>query len=186
MIREISAAIVKVMVCLLIAGNQAAAAGYRVKPSDVLVPQGVALGKYRRTIHPFENWTLICDENLQTRRKVCNISQTLTDESGTQVFSWSLAANVDGKPFMILRAPAAIGSGSKILLKLTGMNRDVKVEVKACDALVCIGYQPVGPILRQEIVKETTAQVSYSMSAGQNVRIDAPFKGLAAALSAIK
>ena len=186
MLREKSSAIVKVLVCLLLTGNQAAAGGYKIKSSDVLVPEGVQLGKYRRIIHPFENWTLICDENLKTRRKVCNISQTFTDESGTQVFSWSLAANVDGKPFMILRAPAVLGAGNKISLRLVGMDRDVDVDVKACDASVCIGYQPVGPILRQQIVKETTARVSYSLSAGENVSIDAPFKGLAAALSAIK
>lgn len=176
----------KVLVCLLITGNQAAAGGYKIKPSDVLVPQDVPMGKYRRITQPFENWILICDENLKTRRKVCNISQTFTDETGAQVFSWSLAANVDGKPFMILRVPPAIGPGSKISLRLGGMDRDVDVDVKACDASVCIGYQPVGPILRQEIVKETTARVSYSMGVGQDVSIDAPFKGLAAALSAIK
>lgn len=186
MLREKSSAILKILVCLLITGNQAAAGGYKIKSSDVLVPEGVPLGKYRRIIHPFENWTLICDENLKTRRKVCNISQTFTDEAGAQVFSWSLAANVDGKPFMILRVPPAIGAGSEISLRLAGTDRDIDVAVKACDASVCIGYQPVGPILRQEIVKETTARVSYSLSVGQNVSIDAPFKGLAAALSAIK
>ena len=176
----------RLLVCLLISGSQAAAGGYKVKSSDVLVPQGVPIGKYRRIIHPFENWTLICDENLKTRRRVCNISQSFIDEQGTPVFSWSLAANVDGKPFMILRAPAVIGAGSKILLGLAGMDRDVGVEVKACDAAVCIGYLPVGPILRQQISKQTTVRVSYSLNSGENVSIDAPFKGLAAALSAIK
>lgn len=185
MLREKSSAMVGILVCLLITGSQAAAGGYQVKSSDVLVPQGVPMGKYRRIIQPFENWILICDENLKTRRKVCNISQTFTDDTGAQVFSWSLAANVDGKPFMILRAPAVIGAGSKISLKLAGLDRDVDVEVKACDASVCIGYQPVGPILRQQIGNETTARVSY-MSSGENISIDAPFKGLAAALSAIK
>lgn len=186
MLREKSSAMVGILVCLLITGSQAAAGDYKVKSSDVLVPQGVPMGKYRRIIQPFENWILICDENLKTRRKVCNISQTFTDDTGAQVFSWSLAANVDGKPFMILRAPAVIGAGSKISLKLAGLDRDVDVEVKACDASVCIGYQPVGPILRQQIGNETTARVSYARSSGENVSIDAPFKGLAAALSAIK
>lgn len=186
MVRKKSSAISKVLVCLLITGSQAAAGGYKVKPSEVLVPQGVPIGKYRRIIHPFENWTLICDENLKTRRKVCNISQSFTDDSGLQVFSWSLAANADGKPFMILRAPAVIGAGSKISLRFTGMDRDVEVEVNACDTSVCIGYQPVGPMLRQQIVKETTTRVSYFVNPGEQISIDAPFKGLAAALSAIK
>ena len=176
----------RVLACLLLTGSQAVAGGYKVKSSDVLVPQGVPIGKYRRIIHPFENWTLICDENLKSRRKVCNISQSFIDERGTPVFSWSLAANVDGKPFMILRAPAMIGAGSRILLGLAGMDRDVGVEVKACDTTVCIGYLPVGPILRQQIGKQTTVRVSYSLNSGENVSIDAPFKGLAAALSAIK
>ena len=55
MLREKSSAVLKVLDCLLIAGNHAAAEGYKVKSSDVLVPQGVTMGKYRRIIHPFEN-----------------------------------------------------------------------------------------------------------------------------------
>ena len=33
------------------------------------VPQGAELGRYRRTIQPFENWELRCDENLKTKKK---------------------------------------------------------------------------------------------------------------------
>ena len=52
---------------------------YRIKPSDVAVPPDVKLGDYQRTIRPFENWTLICDENLKARKKVCNVSQIIED-----------------------------------------------------------------------------------------------------------
>jgi hypothetical protein len=61
---------------LLITGSQAAAGGYKVKSSDVLVPKGSRLVSTVASIHPFENWILICDENQKTRRKMCNISQT--------------------------------------------------------------------------------------------------------------
>ncbi|MFA1621367.1 invasion associated locus B family protein [Rhizobium mongolense] len=158
---------------------------YRIKPSEVVPPQGVPLGSYRRVIHPFENWNLICDEDLKAKRKVCNISQSFIDQNQVLIFSWSLAADEKGKPFMILRAPAQLGTGSKISLGIDGRERPVDVQLSACDSTVCVGYLPVGPILRQQIGKEATINVSYSMPSGAAVSLGAPFKGLKSALSAI-
>jgi invasion protein IalB len=179
-----------VMACVLLAGaasaaQKAVAGGYKIKPSDVAVPQDATLGKFRRIIHPFENWNLVCDENLQAKRKVCNISQSFVDGMGTLVFSWSLAASEDGKPFMILRVPAGTGAGTMVSLKFAGRDQSVNIKLDACDVAVCIGYVPVGPILRAQIGKDAIAQVSYSTPAGTMVSVDAPFKGLATALSAI-
>ncbi|WP_139793209.1 invasion associated locus B family protein [Ensifer aridi] len=175
--------------CLLLAGGSPAAGqetgSYRIKPSEVVPPQGVPLGSYRRVIHPFENWNLICDENLKAKHKVCNISQSFIDQNQALVFSWSLAADEKGKPFMILRAPAKLGTGSKISLGIAGRERPVDVELTACDSTVCVGYLPVGPILRQQIGKEATINVSYSPPSGAAVSLEAPFKGLKSALSAI-
>ncbi|WP_312891257.1 invasion associated locus B family protein [Mesorhizobium silamurunense] len=150
------------------------------------MPPDVKLGEYQRTTRPFENWTLICDENLQARKRVCNISQSFIDQAQALVFSWSLAADDKGKPFMILRAPSATGAGSKLSLKFAGRKQPVDVQLQACDASVCVGYVPVGPVLREQIGKETTVQVSYSLPSGATVSLDAPFKGLKSALSTIK
>ena len=154
-----------------------------IRPSDIIVPDDIALGKYRRLIQPFENWILICDENLQAKRKVCNISQSIVDASGTMVFSWSLAASENGKPYMILRVPAGTGAGNKVSLTFAGGKQSVNIMLDACDASVCIGHVPVGPILRTQIGKEATARVSYPMASGAKVMIKAPFKGLVTALS---
>lgn len=180
------------MACLLLAGGPPAAGQeltdetYVIKPSEVAVPQDVPLGSYRRIIHPFENWTLICDENLQAKRKVCNISQSFVDGAGVMVFSWSLAANEDGKPFVILRAPTAVGAGNSISLTFAGRSQPVNVKLEACDTSVCVGYLPVGPILRQQIGKNTTVGISYSTPSSPTISVNAPLKGLATALSAIK
>jgi invasion protein IalB len=179
------------MACLLLSGPRAvgqeqAPSAYRIKPSDVAVPVGVKLGDYQRTTRPFENWTLICDENLQARKKVCNISQSFIDQSQALVFSWSLAADEKGKPYMILRTPSQAGAGNKLSLKLAGRKQPVDVQMQGCDASVCVGYVPVGPVLREQIGKETTVQVSYCLPSGATVSLDAPFKGLKTALSTIK
>lgn len=175
--------------CLLLTGGSPVAGqetgSYRIKPSEVVPPQGVPLGSYRRIIQPFENWNLICDENLKAKRKVCNISQSFIDQNQALIFSWSLAADEKGKPFMILRAPAHLGTGSKISLGIAGREKPVDVQLTACDSTVCVGYLPVGPILRQQIGNEATINVSYSPPSGAAVSLDAPFKGLKSALSAI-
>lgn len=191
MTRYAVSAIAMSLTCLLLsgpraAGQEAVPPAYRIKPSDVAVPANVKLGQYQRTTRPFENWTLICDENLQARKKVCNISQSFIDQSQALIFSWSLAADEKGKPFMILRTPSQIGAGSKLSLKFAGRKQPVDVQLQGCDASVCVGYVPVGPVLREQIGKETTVQVSYSLPSGATVSLDAPFKGLKTALSTIK
>jgi len=191
MIRQAVSTFATCMTCLFLSDLHAAGQGqvppaYRIKPSDVAVPQDVKLGQYQRATRPFENWTLICDENLQARKRVCNISQAFVDRNQALVFSWSLAADEKGKPFMILRAPSTTGAGSKLSLKIEGRKQPMDVQLQACDATVCVGYLPVGPVLREQIGKETTVEVSYSLPSGATINLDAPFKGLKAALSAIK
>ncbi|TGV17897.1 invasion associated locus B family protein, partial [Mesorhizobium sp. M4B.F.Ca.ET.143.01.1.1] len=78
------------------------------------------------------------------------------------------------------------GAGSRLSLKLAGRTQSVDVQLQGCDASVCVGYVPVGPVLREEIGKETTVQVSYFLPSGATVSLDAPFKGLKTALSTIK
>src|SRR5215510_13257201 len=76
---------------------------YVVKPSDVAIPEGEQLGAFRRIIQPFKNWTLICDESLTSKRRVCNITQSIINQQGTFVFNWTLVATADGKPLMMMR-----------------------------------------------------------------------------------
>ncbi|MGO4319897.1 invasion associated locus B family protein, partial [Agrobacterium sp. MCAB5] len=81
--------------CLLLSGSPPAVGqeispagpGFHVKPSEVNVPEGVPLGQYRRTTTPFGNWTLVCDENRQTKQMICNVSQVIVDLAGNMVFS---------------------------------------------------------------------------------------------------
>lgn len=167
------------------AGQEASSRTYAIKPSRVSVPDDVALGQYRRIIRPFENWTLICDENLETRKRVCNVTQVITDRTGGTAFSWSLAATSSGKPYMILRAPPAAESGGLVSLRFEGRRRPVDVRFDGCNEQVCVAKMPVGAFMRAQIGKKTTPRVSYTTRPGESVTVNAPLKGLASALSAI-
>ena len=160
--------------------------GYVVKPSEVVVPDGVPIGQYRRITRPFLNWTLICDENLQKKQKVCNVSQTIVDRDGTTIFSWSLAATQNGQPFFILRLRLAVGEKGGVQLDLRDGGPIVNVPVTGCDQKVCIAYQPVGPRLRAAIQKELAIDVSYASGAStETLSFQAPFAGLSSALAGI-
>lgn len=161
---------------------------YYVKPSDIQIPNDVPMGQYLRVSRPFPNWMLICDENLLKKQRVCNVSQTIVDGAGSNVFSWSLAATEDGKPFFILRVPLAVGEGGDIALDLADGGSVVHVPVKGCNAQICIAYQSVGPRLREAVAKARVVSVSFSgVTAGgvSNVTLSAPLEGLASALEAI-
>ena len=160
---------------------------YRIKPSDVQVPSGVSLGQYRRIIEPFPNWTLICDENLKTKLRICNVTQNIIDSSGANVFSWSLAASQNGHSFFILRAPPQSGVGKMIHLGLDDGGNIVHVKIDKCDQNVCVAYQNVGPRLRAAIKKSASVGIIFDDgSVADNFAFKTSFAGLELALSGIR
>ncbi|MER9306822.1 invasion associated locus B family protein [Mesorhizobium sp. M0293] len=192
MMRQAVSAVAISMTCLLLSGLCAAgqeavpAAGYRIKPSEVAVPPDVKLGEYQRTTRPFENWTLICDENLKARQKVCNVTQIIEDQAGKVAFSWSLAATKDGKPYMILRTAPNAKSDGLVSLKFDGRSQAIDVHLNGCNEMVCVGMLPVGPVMRQQISQSATPAISYATVDGQTITVTATLKGLTEALSPVK
>lgn len=164
---------------------------YSVRRSEVAVPPDVPLGQYRRIIRPFKNWTLICDENLRARRRVCNITQTIVDQTGAAAFSWSLAGSDGGTPVFILRAPAAVGPGQPITLAFGDGSPPILVKTNGCDASVCVAIQQIGPRLRSYIAKGAVVQISFPVmdtpasAAPALMGLYAPLDGLAKAIEAI-
>ncbi|WP_159602087.1 invasion associated locus B family protein [Starkeya nomas] len=167
------------------AGRESSVPAYRIKASDIVVPADVPLGQYRRTIRPFENWTLICDENLEAHQKVCNITQIIEDRTGNTAFSWSLAASEDGKPYFLLRTPPTMRSDGTLSLQFEGRRSPVEVALQGCNEVVCVGMVPVGPILREQIGREANSRISYVTATGETVTVTASLKGLGKALAAI-
>lgn len=187
--------VLTVMACMILSGGARAVGqetsgkalpAYYVKPSDVAIPKDVPLGQYRRIIQPFQNWTLICDENLKAKLKVCNIAQIIADASNEVVFSWSLAATADGRPVMILRTSAGVRPNGKISVSFPGRKQPVGIPVEGCNQVVCVAKTPVGPIFREHISKQSQVVISYATADNQIKTVPATLKGLSAALSAIK
>jgi invasion protein IalB len=145
-----------------------------------------ASGRYRRIIQPFENWVLICDENLKTMKKICNITQSIVDQNGQFAFSWSLAATDDGKPILILRTRPGLGVKQPVTLTFPGRDQPVITETYACDPGVCVALLPVGPIMREQIGKAANVRISYKASEAEVLVFDAPLKDVSVALAAIK
>lgn len=160
---------------------------YTIKPSDVSLPADVPLGKYRRIIEPYRNWTLICDENLAAKTRVCNVSQKIVDAQDAVVFSWTLAASRGGDPAMILRVPATWGANANIELSFADGLQPIKAVADQCDDTICMAVLSVGVRLRAAISAQSavTIIVSAPGSAGTSETIPATFDGLSDALSGI-
>lgn len=157
---------------------------FRVKPSDVQVPPGLKPGQYRRIVQPFENWVMICDENLAKMQKVCNVSQTIVDAQGQTVFSWTMAAVSNGTPMMILRTPAAVGKGKKVSLEFVGVGAG-EVTLDSCDRTVCIAMMQITNPMKKVIVEGRDVKVKYVDGSGREVAFTAPLKGLADAVNTL-
>lgn len=179
------------LACLILLGGPPAAGQelspqvYRIKASEVVVPANVPMGQYQRIIRPFENWTLICDENLKDRKKICNITQMIEDQAGKDVFSWSLAATEEGKPYFLLRAPPDMPSDGKVSLHFDGRQNPVDVALQGCNETVCVGVVPVGPILRSQIANAASPRISFPTVSGQTITVTTSLAGLDKALAAI-
>lgn len=157
-----------------------------LKEPDVRLPDGVPPGQYRRIIQPFQNWTLICDENLQQQTRVCNVTQSIVDQADRLVFSWSVAATEEGRPFMILRTLPGLGPDGAVSLTIPDDRAPVRVPVDGCNVAVCVGTVPIGPRLRPQIANGGVIGISYATSAGEAIEISAPLAGIDDALTAIK
>lgn len=168
------------------AAGQGTASRYFLKPSEVEVPKGTEWGQIKRTIQPFENWTLICDENLKLKEKTCNVSQIVLDRSGSQIFSWSLAATKSGEPFMLLRVPSTVDQKAPIAVSFPGRSKPVMLSYKGCDNNVCLAMLPVGPITREHIDRDSNVTIAFSSVEKGLTEIIVPLKGLKIALNAIK
>lgn len=159
--------------------------GFRVKPSEVVPPTDVKLGDYQRSVRPFENWTLICDEKVKARQRVCNVTQTIENQLGQIAFSWSLAATKEGSPYMIVRTAPIADSDSPLAVAFQDRKEPVKIRLDGCNQAVCIGMLPVGPIMRDQIAKNSSPTISYTTKSGKTIRVIAPLNGLSAAVEAI-
>lgn len=157
-----------------------------VKPSDVAIPAGETLGEFRRMIQPFRNWTLICDESLKSRRRVCNITQTIVNGQGAVAFNWSLVATADGKPLMVMRVPAAIGAAQPIELAMGAKPDRIVAQTDHCDAGFCFATIAIGDMLRRHIQAATPCLVSYHLPEAGLITLEAPLDGLSGALSKLK
>lgn len=188
--RSALAALTLAVSCSAAAAQQAES--YSVKPSDVAIPDGVAPGRYLRTIRPFGNWTLICDENLERKQRICNVSQSIVDKRGATSFSWSLAATVEGRPVMILRSPPSVGVGRRIEIGFVDGKGTLVAQTTECDVNVCLALLPVDARLKARIETAALAMISYDVGGGSSggsqtrkLLFHAPLADLAAALGAI-
>ncbi|MGM4985232.1 MULTISPECIES: invasion associated locus B family protein [Rhizobium] len=190
MVKGTLSGVVAFIACVLLfgppaAGQEAASSDYRIKPSEVVVPPELKLGDYQRTIRPFENWTLICDENLKIRQRVCNVTQIIENQAGQVAFSWSLAANKTGNPYMILRTAPVAASNGLVSLRFEGRKEPIQVQLEGCNKAVCVGMLPVGPVLREQISKNAAPMISYLTTDGTTISVTATLKGLSTAVKAI-
>ena len=175
-----------------VAAQQKPETVYFVKPPEIAIPDGVPVGEYRRVIRPFKNWTLICDENLKAKKRVCNVTQTIVDQTGETAFSWSLAGTDGGAPVMIMRVPAVVGKDKPITLSFNDGDKPITATTNGCNAQVCVAVQQIGPRLKGYIAKGAVTQITYPkpMTGPEGSRtmiigLFAPLEGLSKAVSSI-
>ncbi|AQS40857.1 MAG: Invasion associated locus B family protein [Candidatus Tokpelaia hoelldobleri] len=160
-------------------------ATYTIHPPALSVPAGPA-GSVRRSVMQFEKWTLLCDENRRQGHAVCNATQSVHNKDGVVVFSWSLAASNDGRPFMLLRALPQADKTTALNIMIKTVRKPLAIAWQTCDDKACLAQIPLGADLLAQIDKGHSVYISYKLQRGQKIIFEAPFKGLKEAVASIR
>lgn len=150
------------------------------------MPEGVEIGSFQRTIRPFGNWTLVCDDDLSKNSTVCNVRQIVSDRGGGLVFSWALALTAEGQPYMLLRTAPIADTRSNIAIRFDGRPDPVEVRFDGCNDVVCVAMLPVGPIMRSEIEKNASPTVAYRTRDGTTITVRPTLQGLSRVLDKLE
>lgn len=158
---------------------------YFARPPEISVPDGEA-GKIRRAIMQFNNWTLICDEDIPAKKQVCNVTQAIVDAKKNVVFSWSLAASNDGQPFFLLRTLPVADKNKPVQIFFPNLKDPINANYIDCNQSLCLAQIKVGAILSAQISTGSLAFISYSLKNGNKFQFYAPLNGLKEAVQSIK
>ncbi|MBB4076496.1 invasion protein IalB [Bartonella fuyuanensis] len=157
---------------------------YTVHPPHLSIPKGEP-GEIRRIIMQFYDWTLICDEkqNLKLKQGICNVTQTVHDQEGNTIFSWSLVSTTNGQAVMLFRTLPNSDINVPVQMFVKGVKKPVLIHYTQCNETVCLAQSPVGPVLTKQIEQDNTVRISYKLKEGKVFSFTVPFKGLNAALN---
>ncbi|WP_332060297.1 invasion associated locus B family protein [Bartonella sp. CB74] len=158
---------------------------YTVHPPQLSVPRG-GPGETRRIIMQFYNWTLICDEKKSLHQGICNVTQTVHDQRGNTIFSWSLVSTKNGQAAMLFRTLPKADTSVPIQMFVDGVKKPILIHYKQCNRIICLAQSPVGPILSRQIEQNKNVRISYKMKEGNTFSFIVPFKGLSAALYSLQ
>ncbi|WP_273754535.1 invasion associated locus B family protein [Bartonella sp. MM73XJBT.G] len=160
---------------------------YTIHPPHLSIPRGQP-GETRRIIMQFYDWTLICDEKqkLKLKQGICNVTQTVHDQEGNTIFSWSLVSTTNGQAVMLFRTLPNSDINVPIQMFVKGVKKPVLIHYTQCNETVCLAQSPVGPILTKQIEQDNKVRISYKLKEGKVFSFTVPFKGLNAALNSLR
>ncbi|WP_375624683.1 MULTISPECIES: invasion associated locus B family protein [unclassified Bartonella] len=184
--------LVKVLFALALIGKSESFASennniYTVHPPHLSIPKGEP-GETRRIIMQFYDWTLICDEKQKLKHKqgICNVTQTVHDQEGNTIFSWSLVSTTSGQAVMLFRTLPNSDINVPIQMFVKGVKKPVLIHYTQCSKTVCLAQSPVGPVLTKQIEQDNEVRISYKIKDGKVFSFTVPFKGLNAALNSLR
>ncbi|PIT70721.1 invasion associated locus B family protein [Bartonella tribocorum] len=182
--------LVKILFALALIGKSESFANennniYTVHPPHLSIPKGEP-GETRRIIMQFYDWTLICDEKQKLKQGICNVTQTVHDQEGNTIFSWSLVSTTNGQAVMLFRTLPNSDINAPIQMFVKGVKKPVFINYTQCNETVCLAQSSVGPILTKQIEQNNKVRISYKLKEGRVFSFTVPFKGLNAALNSLR
>lgn len=131
-----------------------------VQPGDKVAP-----GDLVRTIRPFNNWSLICDQ-LLGRKRVCQLQTSARTDQGGAV-TWDIApvkatgpkGEAIERPMSLLRLPRDAQPEGGVSIGVEGLERAARID--GCDAAGCASGSLFEGKLVELVAGASTVTVSF-------------------------
>jgi invasion protein IalB len=146
----------------------------------VLPGEKVAPGNFVRTIRPFNEWSLNCDQLLGVRR-VCTLETSVRGSDGAEIV-WRLANLSNGLLAMVVRTPRDLDEAYGLHYGAEGMEKTEK-GLK-CGQSFCVLVAPFGGKTAEFVLGAATVTIGYSRG-GRPQSANVPMAGFKEALDAI-
>lgn len=140
--------------------------------------ESIAAGDLVRVISYFGAWTLVCDNRLSTRRRVCAIEQNLAE--GDVSLSWRIGLTNDGKPALAIDVSKTVDQMAGLTFRVGKFVTTIPFEscVTTCRAVI-----PFDGFIQQGVLGSELVGFAFTL-AGNATAIVADMNGFKQVMAA--
>ncbi len=158
----------------------------RAQLATITAPgEAIAQGDILRTTRLFPNWNLNCEVQLSKAHHLCAVEQTVLDQQGAALLTWSIGVGATGRPVLAFRTAPTIDRDYGIHLGIGILSLALPVHDSDCNPRGCLFAIAFDDTLRGAMAAQPSVRFVLKR-AGTELAADGPLAGMSDALNAAR